>query len=106
MRYYSVLFSLLAVGLIGVACLREADAARCDSNSRGCSFNMGGGKCCYTVTSIPDTVAPPAGETGPFNWIADTPAINCGVEWTGFLIFNCWRITATGCGTAATPLCE
>lgn len=90
------------VGFIVCAIGYRAGADTCTSGARPCSFDDGGGSCCFTVSSIPD--ADGWSGYGRPQW--RVTGASCGGMWVMYLGYKCALPTTSECGSAVDQFCN
>lgn len=78
-------------------------AANCTSGSRSCSFVIGGGDCCVTVTSLTDLTGWVG--SGRPQWIVHPTQTFCGTTVVRYLFTDCRLLTSIRCGSPASASC-
>lgn len=100
------LLSVVFAALSGTMLLgwTVASAVDCTHDAVPCDFDMGGGQCCWTVTSLPHVVEHEYDGQVP-DWIPSPSQDYCGTVFAPYLGSPCTSPTATYCGDPASANC-
>ncbi len=101
--------AICAILAITLRCVSGSDSANgvdCTHDAIPCDFSMGGGQCCWTISSIPQVVPHnDDDEYGRPMWIPNTTQTYCGLVYAPYLGYPCATPTATYCGDPALADC-